>query len=73
MTRTVTPSADVQVSGIEVGEVYAISDFMGRLKLGRHWMRSARAAGLRVRSFGNRSFVLGADFVAFLESQEVNA
>jgi hypothetical protein len=71
MTRSATQNAPaISPAGIEACGVYTLRDFMGRLKLGRHWMRSAKAAGLRVRSYGNRSFVAGADFVAFLESQK---
>ncbi len=74
MTRSTVASSAPAVAplGIDANGIYPLRDFMGRLRLGRHWMRSARKAGLPVRSFGNRSFIFGSDFARFLQSQDAD-
>ncbi len=69
MTRSGTPTETISAIGIQVDAIYPLREFMRRLGVGRHFVRSARAAGLRVRSYGNRSFVIAADFVEFLQRQ----
>jgi len=74
MTRAVAPSTPaVAPTGIQSDGIYALSDFQGRLRIGRHFLRAARRAGLRVHRFGNRTFIFGADFVRFLESVDGKA
>jgi len=69
MTRSTTPTESVQGIGVQADGIYALADFAARMHVGRHWLRSARKAGLKVCRWGGRSFVLGSDFVAFLASQ----
>jgi hypothetical protein len=55
--------------GVTLDVVYPIAEFQRRLNVGRHFLRAARRAGLKVSRFGNRSFISGKDFAAFLELQ----
>jgi hypothetical protein len=71
MTRSAAPTAPaIFQSGIEANGIYALRDFQARMRVGRHWMRSARAQGLVVRSRCGRSFVAAKDFLAFIEGAE---
>ena len=54
---------------IKKGEMYPLQDFMRRVGLGRHAMRTARNSGLKVRRTGNRGYVLGDDWFEYLDSQ----
>ena len=54
---------------IKRGEMYPLQDFMRRVGLGRHAMRTARQNGLRVRRTGNRGYVLGDDWFAYLSTE----
>lgn len=54
---------------IKRGEVYPLADFMRRAGLGRHAMRTARSKGLRVRRTGNRGYVVGDDWLDYLDGQ----
>lgn len=52
---------------IRADAVYGLSEFMERSGL-RSWaVRSMRRNGLPVRRCGSRSFIKGADFIAFVE------
>lgn len=48
---------------------YALDDFKGRSRLGDAGLRNARRSGLKVRYVHNRGFVLGADWIEYLEDQ----
>lgn len=52
--------------GIEAGRVYPLNEFMALTRLGRHAMRHARRNGLKVGRVGNRAFINGSDFIAYL-------
>lgn len=54
---------------ISMDEVYTVGEFSRRLSIGRWGLREMRTAGLVVRKFHNRSFVLGSDFADFLRLQ----
>ena len=57
------------ISGeIEHHATYTLPEFRSRTKMGRHAMRAARRAGLRVVYAHGRAFVRGADWHAYLES-----
>ncbi|MSR58423.1 MAG: hypothetical protein EXS05_12350 [Planctomycetaceae bacterium] len=51
---------------IEADVGYPISVFCKRSGLGEAALRSARAAGLKVRYAGGRAYIIGADFLEFL-------
>ncbi len=58
----------------ECGEItrescYMLSEFQKRTGMKRDAMRTARRAGLKVRYLHGRGFVLGSDWLAYLESQ----
>ena len=53
---------------IEKGKVYPLAEFVRIVHFGRHAMRAARKRGLRVRYSGNRAFVFGDDFFAYLDT-----
>ncbi len=47
---------------------YPLEDFKPRTGMGVAALRTARRNGLIVRRVGRRAFVLGRDFIAYLES-----
>lgn len=47
--------------------VYPLNDFMRRTGLGEKSLRQARRAGFPVRRYGGRAFVIGRDWIVFLE------
>ena len=55
--------------GIAAGMAYPVDEFRERARLGRAAYRNVRRSGLPVRRVGRRSFVLGADWLAFLASR----
>ena len=67
--RTEVPLASDIGAGISADGIYPLAAFRGRMRVGRHFMRSAVGAGLKVRRHGGRAFVTGADFLRFLEGQ----
>lgn len=56
---------------ISVDESYPLPVFQQLTGLSVWALRIARRKGLRVRKVGNRKFVSGADWAAFLETREV--
>jgi hypothetical protein len=48
---------------------YSLDDFKVRTGLGDAGLRNARRSGLKVRYAHNRGFVLGADWLQYLEDQ----
>jgi hypothetical protein len=53
-------------AGLQDDTTYPIGTAMRRLRVGRHWLRSAKAAGLPIRRQGNRSFLLGREFAEWI-------
>jgi hypothetical protein len=70
VSRCTEPFATDAGAGIDASGIYPLSTFMRRMKLGRHWCRSARRAGLPVRRQSGRSFIVGAEFVEWLRAAE---
>ena len=62
-----------ELQSIETNIAYPLSVFQERTGLGRAAMRQARRAGMPVKRFGGRSFVLGSDWINFLTSLESSA
>ena len=52
---------------IESQHVYTLREFQARSGMGEAALRTARRVGLKAVRFKNRSFVRGADFLAFLD------
>ena len=48
---------------------YSLDDFKERTGLGDAGLRNARRSGLKVRYAHNRGYVLGADWIHYLENQ----
>jgi hypothetical protein len=59
--RTQAPPAEIRADA-----AYSLDAFTQIVGFGRHAMRSARRAGLRVIYVQHRGFVLGRDFLAYL-------
>lgn len=57
---------DGGLGAIKADEVYPLPVFAERAGLGRVALRSARSAGLKTVRQGNRVYVRGSDFLAFL-------
>ncbi len=47
--------------------MYPLPEFQERSGLGKAAMREARQKGLKVRRVGRRHYVLGKDFIAYVE------
>lgn len=62
------PDANKSLAPIRGDEVYPLEIFRQRTGLDSWAMRSARKAGLRTRQVGRRKFILGADFLRYVES-----
>jgi len=54
---------------IDRDAAYSLAEFRRRTGLGSHALRQVRAAGLRVVEVGRKRYVLGADWLRFLERQ----
>jgi len=48
---------------------YSLDDFKERSRLGEAGLRNARRSGLKVRYVHNRGYILGADWIEYLEDQ----
>jgi hypothetical protein len=53
---------------IRSGEVYSLAELRRRLQWQEHAVRQARAAGLRLVTFGRQKFVLGSDVLLFFRT-----
>ena len=51
--------------------VYAIDEFRDRTRMGERAVRNCIDKGLRITKIGYRRFVLGKDFIDFVEKQAV--
>lgn len=58
---------------IRSDEVYTVREFKLRAGLGDFSYREIRAAGLRVRKVGRKLYVIGRDFLAFLDRQNIES
>lgn len=56
-------------SEISKDSSYVLDDFKVRTGLGDTGLRNARRSGLKVRYCHNRGYVLGADWIQYLEDQ----
>lgn len=54
---------------IRAGEAYSIGTFRKITGMGDAAMRAARRGGLPIRKVGTRSYILGSDWLAYLERQ----
>jgi len=54
---------------ISCHELYRLPELQKRLGLGKHAIRQARRAGLKIRRVGTRSYVLGKDVLDWIEGQ----
>lgn len=54
---------------IRADEAYSVAEFRRRVGLGDNSFRHARKAGLRVVMFGQKRWVLGSDWLAFLKTR----
>lgn len=59
------PSKSPAVGVIRGDELYRLQELQRRMSWGEHATRQARAAGLRLVSFGREKYALGADVLAF--------
>lgn len=66
-SRNREPEPD-RTGEIRADAAYTLDAFTRATGLRRHAMRAARRAGLRVRYVQKRGFVLGRDFLAYLEA-----
>jgi hypothetical protein len=53
---------------IRIDEVYTLKEFQQRTGLKRNGMRTARRRGLPVRQCGRNRYVVGAEWVEFLQT-----
>src|SRR5689334_23059542 len=63
---TTTESRQRAPGVIEPGSLYTLSEFSARTGLGEWALRQARRKGLRMVRVGSAKFILGADFVAYI-------
>ena len=61
-----TTATNGEPVGIEAGKTYPLSEFKRIAGMGDFALRTARRNGLRIRYTGNRGFVSGQDFLAYL-------
>ncbi|MFV0443670.1 MAG: hypothetical protein ACK5Q5_08880 [Planctomycetaceae bacterium] len=55
---------------IERGAVYSLDEFLLRTGLSTAAYKQARRAGLRVRRAHKRAFIIGDDWLSYLESRD---
>jgi hypothetical protein len=65
------PRATTTLGEIRGDSVYPLEVFRQRTGLDTWAMRQARRAGLKVRRVGRRAFIIGADFLRYLESIDI--
>ena len=68
-TNAAGPHRSIPTGTIRAGEMYPIAEGMRRAGWGSRTLRKAKEQGLRVLTFGKRSFLLGDDIIAFLTQQ----
>lgn len=61
------------VGVISAGEAYSLPVFKSRTGQSDTAIRTARRKGLPIRYSGNRAYILGADWLAFLAGQSTEA
>jgi hypothetical protein len=67
-----TLSRGSKVGPIEPHVLYPLREMEARTGLGRAAFRTARRAGLVVKYAGGRAYVLGADFIRYVEDHGKN-
>ncbi|MDA1054535.1 MAG: hypothetical protein O3C40_29225 [Planctomycetota bacterium] len=55
---------------IRADEAYTVAEFRRRAALGDYAFREVRRAGLRIISIGKKRFILGRDWLEFLNTQQ---
>jgi hypothetical protein len=65
------PSNDARA--IDRHKAYPLAEFARQTGMNKAALRSARRSGLPVRYHGNKGFVLGADFLQWLDSLPTTA
>ena len=63
------PVVCLEAPCLQANSVYALSSFKKILGVGDTFLRSAKRRGLRIRSVFGRSFLVGSDFMSWLDSQ----
>lgn len=58
----------IAATPIRIDEVYTLAEFQRRTGLKRNGMRTARRHGLPVRQCGRNRYVVGAEWVEFLQT-----
>lgn len=64
--------AQASQAQISADKLYLLESFKSLTGLGDCWMRNARRRGLRVHRVGGRAFVLGRDFIEFVQNAGAN-
>lgn len=67
--RHSSPAASSDAGVITADAVYTLDEIARRLKLGRWALRTMRQQGLNVHRVSGRAFVIGRDFLEFLQGQ----
>ena len=65
------PAATLGV--VSTTAVYSLDAFKDRLEVSDCWLRTARRRGLRVRYAGRKGFIIGSEFVRYLEQEREEA
>lgn len=63
------PTSASETGSVRSDEMLPLDTVKSRLGLGKAAIRTARANGLLVRRIGRRSFVLGADLLAYTKKR----
>lgn len=58
---------------INKDSVYTLAEFQNRTGLKRHALRTARRQGLKVNYLHSRGFILGKDWLSYLDQQAANS
>lgn len=67
--RQSSPALSSDAGVITADAVYTLDEIARRLKLGRWALRTMRKQGLNVHRVSGRAFVIGRDFLDFLQGQ----
>ena len=61
------PSSQTRPGTIDKETVYTLAEFRSRTSMTVSAKRAARRRGLKVHRLGKRGYILGSDFIRFLE------
>lgn len=62
-------AAVAQTDPIRADESYSLPEFKRRTGMSKYSLRRARSQGLAVKRIGNRAFITGQDWLAFLANR----